>query len=151
MADLGRLPRQHQEVGELRSERPLQRSTRDEHHVDVRIGLHQLALLVIVGLGFSVLLSIFAVPWLWSRFDRTPEPDRDPAPLHNETPDAKLTLWNTSILLKHVGDAFDPAVGFVDRRGVRTRGVSRLAHGDPRAGNQCRRVAGGGAGGGVLR
>ncbi|MBT8404103.1 MAG: carbohydrate binding family 9 domain-containing protein [Gemmatimonadetes bacterium] len=40
-------------------------------------------------------------------------------------------LWNTSILLKHVGDAFDPAVGFVDRRGVRRLFATFGAHPRP--------------------
>lgn len=40
-------------------------------------------------------------------------------------------LWNVSVLAKHVGDAFDPRVGFVDRRGVRRWFATVGAHPRP--------------------
>ena len=41
-------------------------------------------------------------------------------------------LWDTSVLLKHVGDAFDPGAGFVARRGVRRLFATVGAHPQPR-------------------
>ena len=40
-------------------------------------------------------------------------------------------LWSASAMVKHVGDAFDPAVGFVDRRGVRRLWTTIGAHPQP--------------------
>ena len=41
-------------------------------------------------------------------------------------------LWDVSVLAKHVGDGFDPQVGFVDRRGVRRLFATVGAHPRPR-------------------
>ncbi len=40
-------------------------------------------------------------------------------------------IWNASMLLKTVGDAFDPGVGFVARRGIRQGFVTLGAHPQP--------------------
>jgi hypothetical protein len=40
-------------------------------------------------------------------------------------------LWDVSVLAKHVGDDFDPQVGFVDRRGVRRLFTTVGAHPRP--------------------
>jgi len=40
-------------------------------------------------------------------------------------------LWNHSVLFRHVGDGFDPGVGFVRRSGVRQRYVTLGAHPRP--------------------
>ncbi len=40
-------------------------------------------------------------------------------------------VWDVSTLVKHVGDGFDPEVGFVDRRGVRQLYATVGAHPEP--------------------
>ncbi len=40
-------------------------------------------------------------------------------------------VWDASVLLKHVGDGFDPSVGFVDRSGVRRLWATVGAHPQP--------------------
>lgn len=40
-------------------------------------------------------------------------------------------LWSASTLVKHVGDGFEPQVGFVDRRGVRRWYATVAAHPQP--------------------
>ncbi|MBW3535380.1 MAG: carbohydrate binding family 9 domain-containing protein, partial [Gemmatimonadetes bacterium] len=66
----------------------------------------------------------------WDAGDVAPggEGDRNTAMLQVAWRDP---LWNTSLLVKHVGGGFDPGVGFVARRGVRRLFTTLGAHPQP--------------------